>query len=190
MCHTMFPQCTLLSTFLTNVQCRHWSGLRPLNSATLSTLDPHRDSPGISYCCPGSQKSCSLDLKDQTLHMLQHFTDGVAIGVEQLKALDLGPGWQLSWTGCTQFSCTMPLGCVLQLLPWPAHPIPQPQGAKSSLLLSCSQAGSPVLLSAGPVLLCCVVEVQSCFLSATASEGQGKLSCSQDLWALSPVCHR
>lgn len=33
-----------------------------------------------------------MDLQNQPLHILQKFTDGIDVGLDQLKALDLGVG--------------------------------------------------------------------------------------------------
>ena len=60
-------QCATQSTLLSILLClqmfiamSHWSGLRPLASATLSILDPHQNSSWISCCCPVSWRSCSF----------------------------------------------------------------------------------------------------------------------------------
>jgi len=50
---TPFAQIALLSN-------AHWSGLRPLASATLSILYPHWGSSHTSCCCPVSWRSCSF----------------------------------------------------------------------------------------------------------------------------------
>jgi hypothetical protein len=42
----------------------------------------------VVVLCPGDP--VGLDLWDGPLHMLQHFIDGVDVGVSQFKALDLG----------------------------------------------------------------------------------------------------
>jgi hypothetical protein len=42
-------------------------------------------------------RSCSLDLQDRPLHKLQQFIDGMDVGVDQLKTLDLG--LCSSWVG-------------------------------------------------------------------------------------------
>lgn len=59
----------------------HWFGLRPLAFAILSILDP------VHALSCGDLRA--LVLRDQALHALQQFTDGVDVGVGQLKALDL-----------------------------------------------------------------------------------------------------
>ena len=67
-----------------------WSGMGPLASNTLSILDPHWD-PSQTSCialCHGDP--VLLDLEEWPLHVLQHFLDGVDVGMGQLKALDLG----------------------------------------------------------------------------------------------------
>ena len=65
-----------------------WSVLAPLASDTLVILEPHWESSGIYFCFPVS----ALDLQGLPFHMLQQFTDGVDVGVGQLKVLDLGLG--------------------------------------------------------------------------------------------------
>jgi len=72
----------------------HWSGSRPLVSATPSILTgtplcDNNSYPAVALC---HGDPAALDLQDWPLHMLQHLTDGVDFGVSQLKApgLDLG----------------------------------------------------------------------------------------------------
>lgn len=60
----------------------HYSGSRPLASATLLILG------SVVALCPRDPEA--LDLRDQTLYVLQQFIDGVDIGVHQLIVLDLG----------------------------------------------------------------------------------------------------
>jgi hypothetical protein len=67
----------------------HWSDLRPLASATLSTLEPPFGPP-VAALCPGDP--VGLDLLGQPLHVLQQLTDGVDVGAGQLKGLELGLG--------------------------------------------------------------------------------------------------
>ena len=60
MCHrvyTLLPKQLYLQMF---IAMSHWSGSRPLDSATLSILDPHQDSSWISCCCPVPWRSCSF----------------------------------------------------------------------------------------------------------------------------------
>lgn len=56
------PQYTLLSTLCLQMftPVIHWSGTRPLASATLSILESHWDSSGIFWCCPLSLRSYSF----------------------------------------------------------------------------------------------------------------------------------
>jgi hypothetical protein len=69
----------------------HWSDSRPLDSATQSMLDPHRDFFLIACCCPESWRSCSFDFAGSSPSVLQKFilNIGVDVGMGQLKALDL-----------------------------------------------------------------------------------------------------
>ena len=79
--------------FLANVHCNgHWSGLRPLASATLSILDPHQDSSWISCCCPVSWRSCSFRYVGLGLFMHPVVLGWGRCWVGQLIALDLGLG--------------------------------------------------------------------------------------------------
>jgi hypothetical protein len=53
----------------------HWSGLKPLASATLSILDPHRTFIGyLVALCHGDPVASVL--QEQLLPMLQQFTEG------------------------------------------------------------------------------------------------------------------
>lgn len=61
-----------------------WSSSTPLASATLSTLDPHRDSFWIPCCGSGSAGPASSQL--------QQVLGGADVGVGQLQVLDLGLG--------------------------------------------------------------------------------------------------
>jgi hypothetical protein len=68
----------------------HWSGSRPLVSATPSMPDPCQDSyPVVALCCGDPE---ALDLWVWPLCALQQFIHGVDAVVGQLKALDLGLG--------------------------------------------------------------------------------------------------
>ena len=53
---TIYPSIHTSSLIATS----HWSGSRPLASATPSILDPHQDSSQISCCCPVSWRPCSF----------------------------------------------------------------------------------------------------------------------------------
>jgi hypothetical protein len=64
-------------SFTAMSQCSDW---RPLASATLSILGPHRDSFWISCCCPVSWSSCSFGSLEESLHLLQQFIDEVGVG--------------------------------------------------------------------------------------------------------------
>jgi hypothetical protein len=63
-----------------------WSSLRFLASVTLTILLSLPDY-SIVVLCHGNP--AVLDPKDWTFHVPQQFTDGVDLGVGQLKALDL-----------------------------------------------------------------------------------------------------
>ena len=68
----------------------HWSGLRPLVSATISILNPQRTALGypVVSLCHGDH--AALDLQDLPLHMPQQCIDVVDVEVNQLKVVDLG----------------------------------------------------------------------------------------------------
>jgi hypothetical protein len=55
--HSIYPFSQM--SLIVNVHCNE-SGSRPLASATPSILDPCRDSPQMSSCCPESWRSCSF----------------------------------------------------------------------------------------------------------------------------------
>ena len=81
MCHTVYPfaQTALLQMFIAT---SHWAGSRPLASATTSIQNPHQDSPlgyPVISLCHGDP--AALVLHDWPLHVIQQFTDEVAIGV-------------------------------------------------------------------------------------------------------------
>ena len=139
----------------------HWSGLRPLASATLSILDSHRDSSWLSIAVPCCGDPTVLDLRNCPLHMLQKLLDGVRIGVSQPIGLDL------PWV-------------VAKLVSRPALPHPHHHVTFSipALASSPSAAGSkkwghfphshplgassPSVITPGPALLCCLGEVLGC----------------------------
>jgi hypothetical protein len=85
----------------------HWSGSRPLASATLSILDPHWDSSRYPVVALFHRDPAVLDMwYHQTLHMLHQFIDGVDVGV----IINSNP-----WIGTS---------VVAELISWPAlsHP--------------------------------------------------------------------
>ena len=67
----------------------HWSGSKPLASATLA-IDT--GTPGYPVAALCREDPIDLDLQDQPLHILQQFTDGVDVRVGQFTA-GTGPGW-------------------------------------------------------------------------------------------------
>lgn len=79
---TEFPfiQTTLLA------KVRHWSGSMPLASASLSKLDPDKDSSWIFCYCFFQEDHAALELQDESLHMPQQVIDEVAIGRGRLIA--------------------------------------------------------------------------------------------------------
>lgn len=112
------PQYALLSTCL-------WSGSRPMASATLSILDPSKNSSQMSCCYPVLWRSC----RTSPFY-------GVDVGVGQVKALDLGLGG--SWVGQPANSpMPIPPGKALRYHPsWLTQCLRQ-QGVGLALLLSC-----------------------------------------------------
>ena len=115
----------------------HWSGMRPLASATPSVLDPHWVFSQISWLCPVSWRSCSLYLQNWPLHRLQQFIGRVDVGVGQSK-----PWWQLSWSAC-QFSCA----CAQ------ARALPRQRLGPALWQLARARIGFPMFPPSGPVLL-------------------------------------
>ena len=102
------PQYIPLSTHLylqMFIAMSHWSGLRPLASATLSILDPYWDSSQISCCCPVSWSSCVSGPAGwaPSLAPAVHRWGGCWGGPTQSPGS--GPGWQLSWSH-GQLPCT------------------------------------------------------------------------------------
>jgi hypothetical protein len=75
------------TSFLANVHCNVIA--TPLAFATLSKLNPHKDSFQISCIFPVSGDPAAFILQDWPLHVLQQFINEVDVGVGQLKALDL-----------------------------------------------------------------------------------------------------
>jgi hypothetical protein len=92
------------------------SDSRSLASKTPSMLDPHQDSSWLSCYCPVSWRSAALEQQDwKPFHVSQLFTDDGDLGVDQFRALDLGP------SGCWAGQCDgSPLSILLQL----GHPVP------------------------------------------------------------------
>ena len=91
-CHGMshnihFVQTAHLQMF---IAMSHWSSLRPLISATQSTLDPHQDSSQISCVSLNHGDPEALLLQYQPLHELQQLVGRVDVRIGQLKGLDLG----------------------------------------------------------------------------------------------------
>ena len=87
-----------------------------LLTTKLSKLYPYLDSFQIYYCCPVSWGSFCLGSTEPSLHMFHQFIDGVDVGMDQLKALDLGLVG--SWSGQPISSSTPnPLGWALQHFP-------------------------------------------------------------------------
>ena len=77
--YILLPKQLYLQMF---IALSHWSGSRALASAIVSILDPHWTS--VSY--PASlchRDFAGLVLQNQPLHMLQQFTDGVVVGMDQ-----------------------------------------------------------------------------------------------------------
>ena len=73
------------------IKMNHCFGLKSLASAILSVLDTHLLSRySVVVLCHGDP--AALSLQDQLFCLLQQFIDGVDVGVDQLKALDLGKG--------------------------------------------------------------------------------------------------
>jgi hypothetical protein len=118
-CRNCIPFCP---KELANVYVNESSIWRPLASAILSVLDTHLLSRySVVVLCHGDP--AALSLQDQLFCLLQQFIDGVDVGVDQLKALDLGKGG--SW--------------LVQLI-------------ISSLVLVRGGASSPALTPPGPAL--------------------------------------
>jgi hypothetical protein len=91
-CHTVYllPKQLYLQMF---IAMNHWSGLRPLSSATLSILDPPKDSSPISCLLPCVIESLKFWFcRTSPFYAHQQFIDKVDVGVDQLKALDLSLG--------------------------------------------------------------------------------------------------
>jgi hypothetical protein len=93
-CHTLYPlpKHLYLPMF---IAMSHWSGSRPLVSATLSILGPQWDSSQISCCYGVSRRPWSFGSAGPASYTLQQFKDGVDVGVGKLGALDqcLGGSW-------------------------------------------------------------------------------------------------
>lgn len=130
------------------------SDRRPLISVTVSILDARWDSSLISRRCPGSWRSCSFGSAGLALHVLQQLRDGVDVGVDQLKALDLG-----SWAAY-QRSCTHTTRASSPALTWLVIQSHSGQLCHSYALRAGSPAG-PACAAARPTLP-----------GAAASEGQ------------------
>lgn len=64
-------------------------GSSPLPSDIPSILDPHQDSSQISLI---HGDPAALVLQNQPIHILQQLIDDIDVGVDQLKAQDLGLG--------------------------------------------------------------------------------------------------
>ena len=94
----------------------HWSDSRPLDSATQSMLDPHRDFFLIACCCPESWRSCSSG----STGLAPSSTPAVHLrgrcGVGQFKALHLGLR-DMSWSVCRPSSTPPPQTNQGQLYP-------------------------------------------------------------------------
>jgi hypothetical protein len=102
-CHNVFYSiivCLLVQMF---IAMSHWSGLRPLASATPSVLDPNQDYSQISCCWPlswrsykfgsvGLTPSCAL-----TVHRQGRCWGGPT------QSPGSGLGWYLSWSACQLF---------------------------------------------------------------------------------------
>lgn len=86
------PQDTLCPNFYLQMftEIIRWSGTRPLASATLSILK-HSKTP-LRYNVMGLYRGdpVVLDLYDWPLHSLQQLINGVDVGMDKFKALDLG----------------------------------------------------------------------------------------------------
>lgn len=108
----------------------HWSGLRPLTSASLSILDPPRDSSQKSCCSPVSWRSfsCGSAGPAPSHAVTVHRWGGCWGGSTQ--NLELGPGRNLSWSAC-------------QISPVPrkfrGSPAFTQQRAETALSISCSR---------------------------------------------------
>ena len=164
----------------------HWSGLRPLASATLSILDPHWDSSQISCCCQCHGDPVVLDLQNQPLHVLQHFMDGVDIGVGQFKALDLGPR-AIRASQPTNYPALLPPGQAL--LPCPSWPIQWhcQQGTEPAFPILCPLG---CLICIPDTRVSSIMLMQGPLLSAVTGKGQDWLSCFHEPRARSPACCR
>jgi len=107
---------TLSSTHLylpTFIATSHWYDLRPLASATLSVLGPHRDSSQMCCCCPESWRPCSFGSAGQAPSLAPAVHRWVDVAMGQHRALDLGLG--SSWVG--QPASSPAPGPALQLCP-------------------------------------------------------------------------
>lgn len=91
----------------------HCFGSRPLATATPSTLDPHRDSSGISSCCLVSRRSCSFDSAGQaSSHALAAHSWGRSLGGPAHRSL--GNSWVVQPTTALE---SKPLGLALLFCP-------------------------------------------------------------------------
>jgi hypothetical protein len=136
----------LLSTFLCLhmfIAMSHWSGSRPLASATLSILAPHQDSSLISRCFLVSWRSCSFESAGlapswtPAVHQWGRCWDG------QTQSPGSGPGWYLIWSA-HQLCCTHTTRASSPALPWLALPMLQPAR---------SRVRYPALMLSGPAYL-------------------------------------
>jgi len=85
--YALSPKQLYLQMFTTK---SHWSGTKPLASATPSILDSQgtpRRYPVVALCYGDP---AALDLQDQPLRVLQQLTDEVDVRVDPLRALNLG----------------------------------------------------------------------------------------------------
>ena len=81
------PFCPHIFTYKCSAIMSHWSGSRPLASATLSDWILTRTPPKYSVVALCHGDPASLDQQDWPFHMLQQIIDGVDFGVGQLRAL-------------------------------------------------------------------------------------------------------
>lgn len=90
-CSGCITVCPTLYTFIKTVLLKifiamtHWSGFKPLASATLSILDSHLTPlryPVVGLCLGDS---AALVMQDLTLHISQQFINGVDVGMTNIK---------------------------------------------------------------------------------------------------------
>ena len=81
-CHTVYTPLPKQIDLQMFIAVNHWSHVRPLASATLSILDPHWDSPGISWCHHVSWRSAGPALSwTPTVHRWGGITQPLDLGL-------------------------------------------------------------------------------------------------------------